>query len=575
MSEGLSRRKLLERAALGGAALSLPGLRAAPAAARSVTRRKARTRLIVLEEETAENLDYDGPSISIQPNANIISNLYPRLVTHGLRRDRFGTLIPLASRFAPGLATSWHKRGLTWTFHLRRGVRSAAGHELTADDVVWTYARAKSISGAIPFGWFIASTADIFGPDVFKGPDFRNLHGEVTKVDRYTVRIKQQHADELFLEPLTIFGQGIFDSKEVMKHTTSADPWGHNWIGTQDSAGFGAYSLTHWQKGVSATLEAHPHANYFRGKPHFETIVVRKVPSSAQRVAAIQRGDADVVFGLSPQEFASIRRSGKADVRSWFGNLYLQLALNYKADPWGGGGDPTKARLLRQAIAFAIPYNEIIGKDYLGTARKWNGLINSSFYGAKKYPGRYTTNLARAKDLLAKAGYPGGRGLGGPGLTLSYVAERQSTLEPVATSIQTALARIGVHITLNPIPATQFADHENLKKDLPMYLIDTEIVIGADAGYASLLQFVSTANGGQQNSENWVNDRFDALYFKQLLAHGRTRLKQLHEMQDILMSELPRIPIVESATQMAIRKGITGWSPDNVQGRDFATFRPR
>src|SRR5262249_54541018 len=157
--------------------------------------------------------------------------------------------------------------------------------------------------------------------------------------------------------------------------------------------------------------------------------------SESARIAAIESGSVDAVAGLTPNEFNEIQKRGKAKVLGWNGNLYLELGLNYGFEPWNGGGDQKRAKLLRKAVAYALTYNQIIQKDYFGHATKWNGLINSKYYGAKQYPGMYTTDVGKAKSLLAQAGYPNGKGLSGPGLALTYTAEHQATLEPVATDI--------------------------------------------------------------------------------------------------------------------------------------------
>ena len=67
--------------------------------------------------------------------------------------------------FRPQLATSWSKSGLTWTFKLRQGVKSCAGNEFTADDVVYTFQRAKSVSGAAPAAWFLSNVGAVLSLD--------------------------------------------------------------------------------------------------------------------------------------------------------------------------------------------------------------------------------------------------------------------------------------------------------------------------------------------------------------------------------------------------------------------------
>ena len=114
----------------------------------------------------------------------------------------------------------------TWTLHLRKGVKSCAGNTFTADDMIYTLSRAKSVSGQAPIGWFLSSIAAIKGFDrsVFTGGS-KELGDAVVKVDDYTVKITQSDASSLFLMILTNYGMAPFDSVELKKHATEKDPW--------------------------------------------------------------------------------------------------------------------------------------------------------------------------------------------------------------------------------------------------------------------------------------------------------------------------------------------------------------
>jgi peptide/nickel transport system substrate-binding protein len=578
MSDRLSRRKLLERSAVGGAALALPGVLKVPSGATAAhalgASPRKRKSLVVLAEVLAPGLDLDGRGVANSGSNFMIGNLYRGLVDVTRKRQR-DILAPSFPKVDGELAQSWKRNGLEWTFQLRRNVRSAAGNLLTADDVIWTFARAKSVTGASTCPWALSFAGSVlprqgvFGPGVT--PETKKLAGEVVKVDDHTVRIKQFEPNELFPGVLSVFCTYIFDSKEAQKHATTDDPWAHAWAESQGAAGFGAYRLHSWRKDEAITLKAIP--RYFRGQPQFETVTVSLVPHSATRVASILNGAADVVTGLSPREFQAVAKSDKVKVLSYFGNLYLALAMNHKAEPWTAGGNQAKARLLRQAVAYAIPYADILQKAFAGQARKWNGLINSAFYGSKQYPTLYRTDPSKARSLLAEAGFANGRGLDGPGLTLSFVAERQSILEPVATAVKTALARIGIEIELNPIPQTQFSDRQILRKDLPFYTVDTNVANWFDAGYMSQVFYVSAGRGAVNNHTNYSSEAFDALYLRQKDQRGAARLTLLRQMQDELMKDLPMVPIAERAIQVALRRDLTGWSPNPHHGFQSQVLR--
>ena len=292
------------------------------------------------------------------------------------------------------------------------------------------------------------------------------------------------------------------------------------------------------------------------------------MPASSNRVAAIQSGAADVVTNLTPQESANVAKNKDVSVLLYAGPKILTLGLSFNFKPWNEATN----RLLRQAVAYALPYNDIYKSDYLGTAKKWNGLCASSYYGFVSHP-QYVTNIAKAKALMTQAGFPGGAGLSSEGLSMYYVAERRTLLEPIANRIKTALTQIGITINLNPISGTEYADRSLTKYDLPMFLADQDRPLGPDIGYCSLLFYVSKKNGGLNTPFAYSNAAFDALYKKSATTVGPGRAATLAKMQDILMTDLPGIPVAEVQTQLAVRKGITGWVATNYDILSYLQFK--
>jgi peptide/nickel transport system substrate-binding protein len=535
-----------------------------------------RSTLVVLDEVIAPGLDTDGLNVGSQTSQQIIVNLMEPLLAYPSRKvgDILRPIYKVGpSGFQPRLATSWSKRGLVWTFRLRKGVKSCAGNTFTADDVIYTWQRAISVSGAAPVSWFMGNVSGVLPlapvqPNA-KASDKR-LRGEVTKVNDYTIRIKQLHPNELFPRILEIFALWPFDSKEMKKHATPADPWSHKWADTvaMPGLGFGPYCLANWNKGSEITLTANP--NYYRGQPQFKRVIIRAVPSTANRVATIVSGQADIATQLSPQQYASVAKGSEAKVLSWQNNIVLMLGMNYKFSPWNSA----RNRLLRQAIAYAIPYDEIIKQDYLGGARRWHGLCESSYAGFVPFP-RYETNLAKAKQLLAQAGFPNGEGLPAAGLTVNFPVERSAWLQPILNRIRTSLGQIGVNINLAPISTSEYTSRRLTKGDMPMFMEDAARPLAPDVGYCALLWYVSKENGGLETDSQYNNPKFDARYKRSASTVGPARSALLRQMQQILITDLPKIPIAEVASQVAVRKDITNWQGDEFDRAYFWTLKTK
>jgi peptide/nickel transport system substrate-binding protein len=316
-------------------------------------------------------------------------------------------------------------------------------------------------------------------------------------------------------------------------------------------------------------FEANP--NYYRGVPQFTSVTIRKAPQSANRVAAIINGDADIITVLTPQEIANLRTQDTVSVLGWQNNKGLILGMSYNFEPWNL---ETNAKI-RQAIAYALPYDEIIQQDFGGDAVKWNGLIATRYFGFVDQP-LYDTDVEKAKALLAEAGFPNGDGLDqyADGLKLFYVAERSNVLEPIANRIKTALAEIGIDITLNPISNAEYADRSLTKYDLPMFLADQDRPLAPDVGYGSLLFFVSKDKGGLNTPFAYSNPEFDDLYAQSAAIAGEERLPILQQMQELLMRDLPGVPIAEPTSFIAVKAGVVNcWAGQPYDLLEFWYFR--
>ena len=546
----MSRRR---RVLAGSALLAL--LAVAPCGAEQA----ART-LLVLSEGVPASMDVDGPAGNHAPTQTGFINVLETLVSYAPgERNGDGVRQLDYDRFEGRLAESWSfdPATLTWTFHLRRDAVSCAGNPLTADDVLYSFARAKSLSGAAPVSWFLGNVASIrnFDRELFgtaaQRTGRRELGDEIEKVDQYTVRIRQSAPNRLFLPALTVYGMAIYDQREMRAHATAEDPWSHDYTAREGGPSFGPWCIEGWRKEEFFSVRANP--GYYRPAPWFERIVVRRVPQSANRVGILRRGRAQLVEKLSPKEYAFLAPLPEVRVVGAYLNASLLLMANWRSPPLDD-------ERLRRALAYAIPYGQIIDDVYFGEARQYHGLVPSRYPGYAAPPARIRYDPARARQLLAEAGFPGGAGLERfeASFRLSYASSREAVLGPVATVLRTALRDIGIPVQLDPLPDVQLADRQLVKRDLPLSLYDGLTPIGVDAAYAILLSWVSPPTG-LNNMVNFSDARVDALFDDALgEADAARRAQLLAEAQRILMERLAAIPIVEARTQWAVAPDLRG-----------------
>ena len=536
--------------------------------------------LVFLAADVPISLNLDGRAGTHFGSQTAWVNLYEPLLYHEVvGRNEEGIEVHDFNRYVSRLAESWSfdDKTLTWTFKLRRGVKGCDGSTFNADDIIYTFARGKSLTGASGIAFFLSEVASIAGFDQsvraarraqldaqqagrpVAANDATKLGEEIRKIDDYTVQFKQSAANKLFLPVLTIYSLRIMDKETMEKHATADDPWSHKYVDQVNGPSFGAYCLDKWTPEQEFRVKANK--DYYGKKPYFDNVIMRRVPQSSNRLAILRTGQAQMTENLTPQEFESLRTVKGVKVGGHYLNNTLIFLANWKAKPL----DNIK---VRQALAHAIPYDEVLRVGYNNTGKKWNGHVPSLYPGYHKPTVDYDYNPAKAKALLAEAGYPDGKGLEafGNSFLLGYNADREGILGRTATVLQTELGKVGFPIKLDPLPPGQIADRLMVKKDLALGLYDLSRPIGVDAVYAMLLYFVSSEKGGLLNMTNYSNPRVDELYkLAQLEGNEQKRNEYLAEAQEILQKELAWISVAEYKTQWAFNDKIKGIAihPDN------------
>jgi peptide/nickel transport system substrate-binding protein len=546
--------KLLARGALGAAAACLL-LGATPPA------RAADKTLLVLGEGTPASLDEDGPGGTHIPSQTAMYNLLEPLLEYPIKGENDDNAQVFDfSKYEGRLATSWSfdAASNTWTLKLRDDAKSCAGNKFSADDVLYTFARAKSISGKAPVGYFLASVGsiDTFNRSLFgKTPEAiasRKLGNEVEKIDDHTVRFRLSAPNQLFLPVLSIFALRIYDHVEMEKHATADDPWSHTYTNTVNGPSFSPWCLESWKTDESFTVTRNP--GYYGAKPYFDRVIYRRVPQSANRIAILRSGRAQIVDGLSPAELQSLRNVPGIKLAGGYLNTSLFMIANFKTKPL----DNPK---VREALAYAIPYDEIIRNSYYGQAKQAHGLIPSPYPGFHMPAATYSYDPAKARQLLAEAGFPDGKGLEAfpEAFKLYYLADREAILGPTATLLRTRLQQIGIPLQLEPLPSAQFADRQSVKRDLPLALVDQSKPLAVDPVYGMQLNFM-TPPYGVSNQTNFADPDFDKLLDQTRVepTSSPDRQKHLDQLQDMLAAKLAWIPILETKLLYAERSEIKG-----------------
>ena len=533
------RRDVLAGAAATAAAAALP--RGASAA--------ASTTMVIAAPATPQSLDsnFDGSLGTFEA----IGQLYDNLMEFALMPDpRTPTAMrediadhpdmPAGVAMKGKLAESFEldPSGRSVRFHLRQGVKSNWGNELTAEDVKWTWDRKFGL-GAI--GAFYLSTLGLDKPEGVKVED------------KYTVSINLDHPNPLLVKLQANLYAPIYDSTKCKQVATADDPWARKFI-DNDSAGFGPYRLDKLVRGQQAVFKARP--DYYGKKPAFETVIFREVPTSATRAALLQGGAVDIAQYLQPLELIKLRTTPGISVDSVDASFMMWMELNNTVAPF----DNVK---VRQAMNYAFPQEQVLKTVFQGLATPLHGCMPAIYAGYTDKFWKYSYDPDRAKALLKEAGMAAGFKT-----SLAYNAG-DPVQEPIAILYQTALREIGVELELRKIPAATFFNAVADRKQPMIFFVDSPWC--PDVGYSMTLYFNSKSFVDYSNYANAEVDKL--LKDTASTADNAARLEMMTKAQDIVMSEAPWVFISFPGYHMARRsnlKGFTYYTANNIRFQDFS-----
>lgn len=499
------------------------------AAASPLSASASTSTLRVAQVDGPRNLDLDQVNALFRPNYDVWIPTYDTLADTPFPRtiQQIRAQGPKAYLARPKLATAWsfNRDKSIYRLHIRKGVKSSFGNELTADDVLWRFQRGLSI-GAVFKG--LAGGLGLTNP------------GQLRAVDRYTVDFTLSRPSPDFLPTLAVWLFGIIDSTEAKKHATSGDPWAQTWL-SSNIAGFGPFALQSYTQGQGATLTAR--ANYWGAKPWAGTLQLQGVPDPNTRTQLLLTGQTDVAVGLSTTELSLVAKSSTMHNLRYASSNAVYIVFNNQTAPFND-------RRIRQGIALAMPYKQIVNNIYNGNADRWRTLIPPWFPGATDQYWQYETNLAKAKQLLAP--------LQGQSITLPY-SDANGTLQSLAIVIQTALKAVGLDIQLQLTPAATFGPRRNAGS-MPIYLDDRGTAVVDTLDYVSTL-FVK---GGVQNAGNaYSNPALDRLVAQLASAEAASitsneaQRKIIGQIQKILVTDLPIVPLAFTGSIISMSKKLT------------------
>lgn len=451
------------------------------------------------------------------------------------------------NKFVPYLASGYtvSPNGLTYTFTLRDAI-SAAGNHLTTDDVLWSYQR----KWATP----TSPTPGVSAP-VITDPakQFKKINAHT-----FSITIARKGYGLTLLALLSDVTSQIYDSTLLKQHVSAADPYAVKWSENNPNFGFGPYTVKSYQPGVETVLTANE--KFVLGPPKIKNIILKIIPDAGTRANLVRNGDADVAEGVLPADLVTLEKTSGtkiATVDDPNARVTIPLVTN-KA--------PFNNVLIRQAFAWAVPYQQIIDNVYDGLAlRKGPGLLRQDAPG---YDGSgltdFTFDPVKAKELLAKAGASHGVSF------TMMVSDAEPDMQEAAIQIQTFAKQAGFNITINKIPAAEMATGRDAHTFQSFITRDSAFVLTPSYELA-----VYTSPTGGNNIADWVNPQFQAALAAGNAANdpfSASAGKLWNAAERILVNQAPIVFAAQIQPGVAMRGDVQGYAWRSDQTIDFSNM---
>ena len=310
----------------------------------------------------------------------------------------------------------------------------------------------------------------------------------------------------------------------------------------------GAYKVARWQAGTEVVFERFD--DWKSGAlPKVKRVIWRTVPSAGNRRALIERGDADISVDLPNKDFVELKQADKvAVVTNLIDNGIGYIGMNCKNPPFNN-------LKVRQAVAYAIPYQKIMDAVMFGLA--------GPLFGAKPgqpiqpvwpQPHPYYTDLAKARQLLAEAGHPNGFDT-----TLSFDLGFAAVNEPLCVLVQESLTQIGINTIINKVPGANWRG-ELLKKEMPL-------ISNFFSGWLDYPEyFFFWCYHGQDAVFNTMSyqdkdmdSMIDAARLAAAIGDEAAYDKNVTGFIQKAFDEVPRIPLFQPTLSMAMQKNVSGY----------------
>ncbi|WP_418745576.1 ABC transporter substrate-binding protein [Frisingicoccus sp.] len=435
----------------------------------------------------------------------------------------------------PGQAESWEtsEDGLTWTFHLRDGLKWSDGSDLTAKDFEYSWKRVCDPEVAAPYAETVLGMVKGYDTAIKakeEGGDIEAL--AVTAQDDKTLVVELSN-------PCTYFGSlaAFATLSPVQQATVEAN--GDAWATSAETyISNGPFHITEWVPNSHITMSKNPY--YWNADAiKLDKLTFALIEDSNAAYSAYQSGELLMIKDVPTEEIPSLEGNEDYYVDPIIGTYYVSLNLNK---------EPFNIKEVRQALSLAIDRDYVAetlmqgtytaatsfmgpgwvdtdGSDFQSNANNGEPYMDNSDFEA---------NVEKAKQLLADAGYPNGEGI--PQLT--YSTNDTGYHKVVAEYLQQAWAEIGIDLKVETV---EWASFTPMRRNGD-YEISRNGWVGDYTDPSNMIELLYSTNGNNDGKYN--NPEFDAAIDEsRSTIDPEARSAALHKAEDIMMEDMACLPI--------------------------------
>jgi len=455
----------------------------------------------------------------------ILSNLYDTLL---LPTDN-------GQSVKPGLATQWSVSddGLSVTLKLRDGIKFSDGSPITAADVEWSLTRASTPGNGI-WGFMISSIKSVTA----SGPQ--------------TIVIKLKHPDPAIIPALTVFNTAImpkalFEASAGTTDVEKAQSFSKHPVGS------GPFALQSWERGSVMKLVRNKYywAKGEDGKalPYLDGVTFEVIPDDATRILRLQSGELDGAELIPYSRVAELKSDPNINMEMFPSTRVTYVTMNVRPQI-KGVDNPLSNEKVRQALNYATNKQAIIQIVTHGVGTPLTSFMSSATPLHAGDKPLFPFNLAKAKKLLAEAGYPNGFS------TSVLVLAGNQDDAGIGTALQQMWAAIGVKLELKQVDNATRTDlyHKGI---FHMRMSAWTDDIADPSEITSYFAYSPTIDSLHTS---WKNARVNALFeASQSQMNPALRKQEYAEIQKIFNATGPTIPLYETPYPVALRNNVKGF----------------